>query len=109
MKFDSPATTNPIDQLQIVGKPVNRIDGPLKASGTATYAYEWHDAAPNPAYGHVIGSAVGKGRIASMDVAAAKAAPGVLAAGALVCAGALCSGVLCNGAFCAVVLVGPGV
>ena len=48
MKFDSPATTNPIDQLKIVGRPADRIDGPLKTSGTATYAYEWHDAAPNP-------------------------------------------------------------
>ena len=79
MKFDSPATTNPIDQLKIVGKPANRIDGPLKTTGTATYAYEQHEAAPNPAYGHVIGAAIGKGRIASMDLAAAKAAPGVRA------------------------------
>jgi xanthine dehydrogenase YagR molybdenum-binding subunit len=34
---------------------------------------------PNPAYGYVIGSAIAKGRIASMDLTAAKAAPGVLA------------------------------
>ena len=79
MKFDSPATTNPIDQLKIIGKPVDRIDGPLKASGTAAYAYEQHEAAQNPAYGQVVGAAIGKGRIASMDLAAAKAAPGVLA------------------------------
>jgi hypothetical protein len=24
MKFDTPATTNPIDQLKVVGKPVDR-------------------------------------------------------------------------------------
>ncbi len=30
MKFDAPATTNPIDQLKVVGKPVDRIDGPLE-------------------------------------------------------------------------------
>ena len=32
MKFDSPATTNPIDQLKVVGKPVDRIDGPIGAA-----------------------------------------------------------------------------
>ena len=79
MKFDTPATTNPIDQLKVVGKPVDRIDGPLKTTGTAPYAYERHDVVPNPAYGYVVGSAIAKGRIASMDLTAAKAAPGVLA------------------------------
>ena len=43
MKFDTPATTNPIDQLKVVGKPIDRIDGPLKTTGTAPYAYERHD------------------------------------------------------------------
>ena len=79
MKFDTPATTNPIDQLKVIGQPVDRIDGPMKATGTAPYAYERYDAAPNAAYGHVVGAAIAKGRIASMDLAAAKAAPGVLA------------------------------
>src|SRR6476620_3420128 len=79
MKFDTPATTNPIDQLKVVGQPVDRIDGPLKTTGTARYAYERHDAVPNAAYGYVVGSAIAKGRIKSIDVAAAKAAPGVLA------------------------------
>jgi xanthine dehydrogenase YagR molybdenum-binding subunit len=79
MKFDTPATTNPIDQLKIVGKPVDRIDGPLKTAGTARYAYEWQEVVPNAAYGYIVGSAIAKGRIASMDVAAANAAPGVLA------------------------------
>ena len=58
MKFDTPATTNPIDQLKIVGKPTNRIDGPLKTTGTAPYAYEQHAVAPNAAYGHVIGAGI---------------------------------------------------
>src|SRR5215216_6699214 len=79
MKFDTPATQNPIDQLKVVGKPVDRIDGRLKTTGTAPYAYERHDVAPNPAYGYIVGSAIAKGRIQSMDLAAAKAAPGVLA------------------------------
>jgi xanthine dehydrogenase YagR molybdenum-binding subunit len=79
MKFDSPATTNPIDQLKVVGKPTDRIDGPLKTTGTAPYAYERHDVAPKAAYGYVIGSAIAKGRIASIDIIDARSAPGVLA------------------------------
>ncbi|MEV4777694.1 aldehyde oxidoreductase molybdenum-binding subunit PaoC [Burkholderia sp. LMU1-1-1.1] len=79
MKFTTPATTNPIDQLKLVGKPLDRIDGPFKATGTAPYAYEQHEAAPNAAYGYVVGAAIAKGRIVSMDLAAAKRAPGVIA------------------------------
>jgi xanthine dehydrogenase YagR molybdenum-binding subunit len=79
MRFDTPATTNPIDQLKVVGQPVDRIDGRLKTTGTAPYAYERHDVVPNQAYGYVVGSAIAKGRIVSFDLADAKAAPGVLA------------------------------
>ena len=79
MKFNEPATTNPIDQLKVVGQPVDRIDGPLKTTGTAPYAMDRHDVVPNQAHGYVIGSAIPKGRIVSMDLAAAKAAPGVIA------------------------------
>ena len=79
MKFDTPAGQNPIDQLKIVGKPHDRIDGKFKTTGTAPYAYERHDVAPNQAYGYIVGSAVAKGRIRSMDTAEAKRAPGVLA------------------------------
>ena len=79
MKFETPATTNPIDQLKVIGKPVSRIDGPLKTTGTAPYAYERHDVVPNQAYGYVVGSAIAKGRIKSIDLGDAKAAPGVLA------------------------------
>ena len=79
MKFDTPASTNPIDQLKVVGQPVDRVDGVLKTTGTAPYAYERHDVAPDAAYGWIVGSAVAKGRIRSMDIEAARRAPGVLA------------------------------
>ncbi|USX13416.1 xanthine dehydrogenase family protein molybdopterin-binding subunit [Oxalobacteraceae bacterium OTU3CAMAD1] len=79
MKFDKAATTNPIDQLKVVGRPHNRIDGALKTTGAATYAYEQHKAAPNAAYGCVIGAAIAKGRIESMDLTEARRAPGVIA------------------------------
>jgi xanthine dehydrogenase YagR molybdenum-binding subunit len=79
MLFDKPAAANPIDQLKVVGKPTDRIDGPQKTTGTAPYAYERHDAVPNPAYGYIVGSAIAKGRIASIDLTEAKRASGVLA------------------------------
>lgn len=79
MKFDKPATTNPIDTLRVIGQPHTRIDGPRKTTGSAHYAYEWHDIAPNAAYGHVVGAPIAKGRITAIDTKAAEAAPGVLA------------------------------
>jgi xanthine dehydrogenase YagR molybdenum-binding subunit len=79
MKFDTPAGTNPIDQMKVVGKPTDRIDGPKKTSGMAPYAYERWDAAPDPAYGYVVGAGIAKGRISRIDTSAAKAAPGVIA------------------------------
>jgi len=79
MKFNEPATTNPIDQLKVVGQPIDRVDGPLKTTGTAPYAMDRHDVVPNQAHGYIIGSAIPKGRIVSMDLSAAKAAPGVIA------------------------------
>jgi len=79
MKFDTPAGSNPIDQLKVIGQPLDRIDGPLKTTGTARYAYERHDAAPNAAYGYIVGAAIAKGRIVSMNATAAEEAPGVLA------------------------------
>jgi xanthine dehydrogenase YagR molybdenum-binding subunit len=78
MKFDTPATTNPIDQLKIIGKSTDRIDGPLKTTGQAHYAYERHDAIENIAYGFIVGSAIAKGRIAKIDLTRATAAPGVV-------------------------------
>ncbi|WP_313634318.1 aldehyde oxidoreductase molybdenum-binding subunit PaoC [Massilia timonae] len=79
MKFTTPATTNPIDRQRYVGQPLDRIDGPLKCTGTAPYAYEHHKEVPNPAHGFVVGSSIAKGRIASIEIEAARRAPGVLA------------------------------
>jgi xanthine dehydrogenase YagR molybdenum-binding subunit len=78
MKFDAPAASNPIDQMKVVGRPTDRIDGPLKVTGRAPYAYERHDVAPGQAYGFVVGSAIAKGRIRRLDSERAKAAPGVI-------------------------------
>jgi xanthine dehydrogenase YagR molybdenum-binding subunit len=79
MKFDAPATTNPIDHLKVIGHSTPRIDGPLKTTGRATYAYEWHEEFSSPAYGYVVGAAVAKGRIAAIDFSRARVASGVIA------------------------------
>lgn len=60
-----------------VGKPVSRIDGPLKVSGLAPFAAEI--PMENMAYAAVVFSTVAKGRIAALHMAEAEAAPGVIA------------------------------
>ncbi len=79
MEFNAPAGQNLFDKAKVVGKPTRRIDGPLKTTGTAPYAYERHDVAANQAYGWVVGAGIAKGRIQSMDLGEARAAPGVIA------------------------------
>jgi len=79
MKFDTPATTNPIDQLKIIGHATDRIDGRRKTTGTAPYAGERITDGGKPAYGFVVGAGIGKGRIRKLDLDAARRAPGVLA------------------------------
>ena len=78
MKFDTPATRNPIDQLKVVGKPTDRIDGKYKTTGTAPYAYERHDVAADQAYGYVLGAGIAKGRVTAIHAEEARRAPGVL-------------------------------
>ncbi|HOA48723.1 MAG TPA: aldehyde oxidoreductase molybdenum-binding subunit PaoC [Novosphingobium sp.] len=78
MKFDTPAGPNPIDRMKVVGRAHDRIDGPLKVSGQAAYAFERREPA-NPAYGWIVGAAVAKGTIRWIDTDEARAAPGVLA------------------------------
>jgi xanthine dehydrogenase YagR molybdenum-binding subunit len=79
MKFTTPATTNPIDQLKVIGKPLDRVDGPLKTTGQAPYAYEHHVAVPDAAYGYIVPAAIARGRIEAIDLDAARRSPGVLA------------------------------
>ena len=60
----------------MIGQPVNRVDGPLKVSGQATYAYEHWDVA-QPLYGFIVGATIGKGRITEIDTTRAERSPGV--------------------------------
>ena len=78
MKFDTPAKTNPIDREKVVGRPTPRIDGKFKTTGTAPYAYERHDVAPNQAHGYIVGASIAKGKIVALHTADAEASPGVI-------------------------------
>ncbi|KQM52973.1 xanthine dehydrogenase [Sphingomonas sp. Leaf208] len=60
----------------VIGKPLDRIDGPLKVTGTATYAAEYQFA--NMAYGVLVGTKISAGKVVSIDVDAVKAIPGVI-------------------------------
>ncbi|MGY2896625.1 molybdopterin cofactor-binding domain-containing protein [Deinococcus sp. UYEF24] len=77
MKFDQVSPRNPIDQERVVTRPHTRIEGPLKVTGQAKYAYEYQ-LPETPTYGFVLGAGIAKGRVALIDTSAAAAAPGVL-------------------------------
>src|ERR1700750_973303 len=75
MEMNSPVGRNALDAQGIVGKPLDRVDGPLKVTGGARYAYEMQQ--DNTLYGFVVEASIGKGRIKSIDTRAAEKAPGV--------------------------------
>ena len=59
-----------------VGLPLDRVDGRLKVTGKAAYAYEY--AAQGAAlYGVIVPASIAKGRVLSVDVEEAERAPGV--------------------------------
>jgi xanthine dehydrogenase YagR molybdenum-binding subunit len=79
MKMNSPVGTTVLDTTPhgLVGQPLDRVDGRLKVTGRATYAYEVARA-PDALYGVLVQATVGHGRISKIDSAAALAAPGVV-------------------------------
>src|SRR5262249_41376782 len=60
-----------------IGRPLDRVDGPLKVTGRAKYAFEYA-AQGEAAYGFIVSAAIGKGRVIGVDVRDAERAPGVL-------------------------------
>src|SRR5580704_5258566 len=59
-----------------IGLPLDRVDGRLKVTGRATYAFEYA-AQGGAAYGVIVPAAIGKGRVIAVDVRDAQHAPGV--------------------------------
>jgi xanthine dehydrogenase YagR molybdenum-binding subunit len=62
--------------IQAIGAPLDRIDGPKKVTGTATYAFE--HPVEGVTYAFPVQSTIAKGRIVSIDASAAHALPGVV-------------------------------
>lgn len=60
----------------LIGSPVSRVDGPVKVKGEARYAAEFRF--DGMVYAALAYSTIPKGRIATVDTAAAEAAPGVV-------------------------------
>src|SRR3978361_1016839 len=79
MEMNSPVGSNALDVGAdgIVGKPLDRVDGRLKVTGGARYAYEMQQG-QNTLYGFVVEASIGKGTIKSIDTRAAEKAPGVV-------------------------------
>ena len=61
----------------LIGRPLDRVDGPLKVTGRAKYAHEYA-VQGEAAYGVIVSAAIGKGRVIGVDVRDAERAPGVL-------------------------------
>jgi xanthine dehydrogenase YagR molybdenum-binding subunit len=60
-----------------IGLPLDRVDGRLKVTGRATYAFEYAGQG-GAAYGVIVPGAIAKGRVVAVDVRHAERAPGVL-------------------------------
>ena len=80
LKFNTPVGRTPLDDNPngVVGAPLDRVEGPLKVTGRATYAAEYAGQ-DKVAYGFLLQSSIAKGRITNIDTSAAERAPGVLA------------------------------
>src|SRR6476620_10024393 len=79
MEMTQPSPPNAIDENRHgqIGRPMDRVDGVLKVTGQAPYAYEVREGAP-PAYGWIVEASIARGRIAALDIGPAQRAPGVL-------------------------------
>ncbi|MDU0343489.1 xanthine dehydrogenase family protein molybdopterin-binding subunit [Bosea rubneri] len=67
---------NPNTAIRIVGRPIDRRDGPQKVTGSATYAYE-KTGAGKALVGFFATATIGRGEIETIDTSAGEAMPGV--------------------------------
>ena len=61
----------------VVGQPIDRVEGHLKVTGHATYTADWN--IPGLTYAVLVTSTIAKGRIVSIDTTAATQVPGAIA------------------------------
>jgi len=78
LKMDAPFRDHRLDQMPqgLTGQPLDRPEGPLKVSGRAPYAHEYH--LENCAHGVLVRATIAKGRTTDLQDAPVKAMPGVL-------------------------------
>lgn len=78
LKMDKPVPHSLLDTgvQDVISKPIDRIDGPKKVSGQATYSAEYDF--PDLAYGFLVRAPFGKGTITAIETDAAKSMPGVI-------------------------------
>src|SRR6266436_2952271 len=70
-------TVQEIPTASPIGRDTPRIDGPLKVSGTAHYASDYHF--PGLLYGVPVEATIAKGKVTKLDTAAAEKLPNVRA------------------------------
>jgi len=79
IRMDTVVGHTPLDDLPdgFTGKPIDRVDGPLKVQGKVAYAAE-HGGVGNVAYAFPVLATIARGRILRLDDTAARHAPGVI-------------------------------
>jgi xanthine dehydrogenase YagR molybdenum-binding subunit len=65
------------EDRSLIGKRINRLDGPVKSSGAAKYAYDMN--LPGMLFARAIASRHASAKVEAIDTAAAEALPGVRA------------------------------
>ncbi|UZK69141.1 xanthine dehydrogenase family protein molybdopterin-binding subunit [Sphingomonas sp. S1-29] len=78
LTMDKPIKDSILDHTvqEVLGKPLDRIDGPVKVSGAATYAAEF--AFDDLTYGYLVRADYGAGTIEAIDATEALAMSGVI-------------------------------
>ncbi len=71
-----PTDPSPYTPSAVIGSDLARIDGPLKTTGTAQYAADFHF--PRMVHAVAVTTSVAAGTIRSIDAAKAQAMPGVV-------------------------------
>src|SRR5216110_506659 len=71
------ATTQEISATSSIGRDTRRVDGPLKVTGKAQYASDFHF--PGLLYAVPVEATIANGRVVKLDTAAAEKMPGVRA------------------------------
>ncbi len=67
----------PEDKRKLIGKRIERLDGPAKSSGAAKYSLDMQH--PDMLYGKILGASIAAGKIKSIDTKPAEALKGVAA------------------------------